>query len=87
MKYIEFGQNKTLVSNIVLGCMRIPKLSTDEVIKFLDTASSVGINMLDTADVYSQGKSEELLGEAFLSKLSAVFVKTPIYMTFQKNIL
>lgn len=66
MKYIEFGQNKTLVSNIVLGCMRIPKLSTDEVIKFLDTASSSGINMLDTADVYTQGKSEELLGEAFL---------------------
>lgn len=66
MRYIEFGQDKTRVSQLVLGCMRIPQLQEPQLVKeLLDFALSNGINMLDTADVYSLGRSEELLGEAF----------------------
>ena len=60
MRYIEFGQDKIKVSQIVLGCMRIPQLQTPEAVReLLDLALENGINMLDTADVYSLGRSEE----------------------------
>ena len=59
MRYIEFGQDKTRVSQLVLGCMRIPQLQEPQLVKeLLDFALSNGINMLDTADVYSLGRLE-----------------------------
>ncbi len=68
MKYIELGQDKTKVSQVVLGCMRIPNLSEKEVLNLLDFSQDHGINMLDTADVYKLGTSEELLGKAFFKE-------------------
>lgn len=65
MEYIEFGSNKTKVSKVVLGCMRIQELGVQGVCSLLDTSLDCGINFLDTADCYSNGLSEELLGQAF----------------------
>ena len=65
MEYVEFGCNKTKVSKVVLGCMRIQQLGTQGLCSLLDTALDCGINFIDTADCYSNGQSEELLGDAF----------------------
>ncbi|MBR2683055.1 MAG: aldo/keto reductase, partial [Atopobiaceae bacterium] len=68
MRYVEFGKGKARVSEIVLGSMRIPQMSASEVGKLLDTCLDEGINIVDTADIYGGGHSEELLGEAFAAK-------------------
>lgn len=47
MRYIEFGQNKALVSEVVLGSMRIPAMSAAEVQELLETCLDEGINMAD----------------------------------------
>ena len=66
MKYVELGQNKTRVSNVVLGLMRIPELKEGQkVASLVNSALDNGINMLDIADCYTKGRAEELLGEAF----------------------
>ena len=65
MRYIEFGKDKRKVSEIVIGLMRIGEMSTKEVANLIYTGLEVGINFLDTADIYAKGKSEEILGEVF----------------------
>ncbi|HAR80537.1 MAG TPA: aldo/keto reductase [Succinivibrionaceae bacterium] len=65
MEYIEFGRDKSKVSEKVLGCMRFPELNPQEIGSLVGTAVDCGINMLDIADVYTKGKAESLLGEAF----------------------
>ena len=67
MEYIEFGSNKTKVSKVVLGLMRIPELRDDKskIIELLNTAHDLGINFLDIADCYTKGFAETLLGDVF----------------------
>lgn len=66
MRYIEFGEDKRKVSEIVMGLMRIADMSKQEVATLIDTGLEVGINFLDTADIYAKGKSEEILGDVFV---------------------
>lgn len=65
MNYVEIGHSKSQVSQIVLGLMRIPQLDEQGLDSLLRTALDAGINMLDIADIYSRGRAEELLGQAF----------------------
>lgn len=62
MKYYELS-NGLSVSAISLGCMRMFKMSVEEVEKLVETALSNGINFFDHADIYGGGKCEELFGE------------------------
>ena len=65
MRYVEFGQARQKSSQIMLGLMRIDKMSAAEVGDFIRGALDLGVNALDIADVYGLGKCEELLGEVF----------------------
>lgn len=66
MKNIELGRAGDKVSTVILGLMRIPQLETVENVRsLLGAAEESGINMLDIADCYSEGKAEELLGRTF----------------------
>ena len=62
MKYIDFAENERL-STIILGMMRISELSEDEVEALVEAALSIGINTFDLADIYGNGKCEQLLGK------------------------
>src|SRR5512140_2284136 len=73
MKYNELGKTGVLVSELCLGTMTfggkgyweaIGKLSEDEVTMLVKTAFDRGINFIDTANAYSEGLSEILLGKA-----------------------
>ena len=44
--------------------MRIAEKSEKEVAAFVDTALGLGANFFDHADIYGQGKSEEVFGRA-----------------------
>ena len=53
------------VSNLCLGCMMFGgKTNAADSYAIIDKAIDAGINFLDTANVYSRGKSEEVTGEA-----------------------
>lgn len=68
MKTIEFAQEKTKLSSIVLGLMRIKNLSPSQVEELIETALSVGINTFDLADIYGGGRSEEILGQVLKNR-------------------
>ncbi|MCO6528450.1 MAG: aldo/keto reductase [Lactobacillus sp.] len=64
MKQIKIGNTEFSSSAIALGIMRMNKLNIDSAVKTLETAHDVGINYIDSADVYGHGKSETVFGNA-----------------------
>jgi 1-deoxyxylulose-5-phosphate synthase len=71
MEYTNLGSTGTKVSRICLGCMtygtkkwREWVLEEEEGRPFIKQALELGINFFDTADMYSLGRSEEVLGRA-----------------------
>ena len=65
MEYRNFGRTGMKVSPLCLGCMMFGgKTEPEDSYKIIDRAIDAGINFLDTANVYSRGKSEEVTGEA-----------------------
>lgn len=73
MEYIQLGNTGLEVSRICLGCMSFGehegswKLGYEDSEKIIYYAIEQGINFFDTANVYSNGKSEEYLGKALQS--------------------
>ncbi|GGN95530.1 MULTISPECIES: aldo/keto reductase [Haloarcula] len=69
MEYTSLGNTGLSVSRICLGCLGFGggkewMLDADESQAIIDRAIDLGINFFDTANVYSDGGSEETLGEA-----------------------
>src|ERR1044071_1609068 len=75
----RFGNTDLLVSAIGLGCARIGGIFQGEqagYMNLLSAALDAGINFFDTADMYSQGESEILLGKAFRARRDDVIIAT-----------
>jgi aryl-alcohol dehydrogenase-like predicted oxidoreductase len=71
MEYTNLGSTGVKVSRICLGCMTYGTrkwrgwvLEEEESRPFIKQALEAGINFFDTADMYSLGRSEEILGRA-----------------------
>lgn len=64
MKYNQIKHTDLNASNIIMGNMRLPQLSVTEIEQLIRTALDEGINFFDHADIYGQGRSEELFAEA-----------------------
>ncbi|MCC6173929.1 MAG: aldo/keto reductase [Chloroflexi bacterium] len=65
MEYRSLGRTGLVVSPICFGTMNLGGVTPkDESIRMIDEALDAGINFLDTANVYSQGESERVVGEA-----------------------
>ena len=72
MEYIRFGSTGMKVSRICLGCMSYGQpgergqwmLNEEQSRPYIQRALEQGINFFDTADVYSNGSSETILGRA-----------------------
>ncbi len=67
MKYVRMGSTGTQVSRLCLGCMSFGgmadwTLNEDASLPIMRKAVEAGINFFDTADIYSRGQSEEILG-------------------------
>lgn len=78
MEYRQLGHSGVRVSVMGLGANRFgsPDVPQDDVDKIIDAALDAGINFIDTADVYSEGRSEETLGNALKGRLDKVVVAT-----------
>ncbi|MFH8617570.1 aldo/keto reductase [Streptomyces sp. NPDC017979] len=79
MQYRTLGRTGVQVSSLALGAMnfgRIGRTTQDEVTAIVDAALNAGINLIDTADVYSGGESEELVGKAIAGRRDDVVLAT-----------
>ena len=54
-------------SRLILGCWRFDALAERELCALLETAIGAGIDFFDHADIYGQGRSEDLFGRAMAS--------------------
>jgi aryl-alcohol dehydrogenase-like predicted oxidoreductase len=79
MRYRTLGRTGVQVSSLVLGAMNFGRLggtSQDEVTALVDAALDGGINFINTADMYSQGQSEEMVGEAIAGRRDDIVLAT-----------
>jgi aryl-alcohol dehydrogenase (NADP+) len=88
MRYVRLGSTGVKVSRVCLGCMtygttawRQWVLTEDAARPFIRRALEQGINFFDTADVYSSGASEEILGRAIrdFAKRDQVVIATKVH--------
>ncbi|HET7768132.1 MAG TPA: aldo/keto reductase [Chloroflexota bacterium] len=65
MDYRLLGRTGVKVARLTLGCMMFGRRTgQEETCAIVDRALDAGLNFLDTANVYNQGRSEEFTGEA-----------------------
>ena len=86
MEYARLGNTGMKVSRICLGCMGFGDsewvhkwvLNEEDSRPIIKKALELGINFFDTANVYSIGKSEEILGRALkdFAKRDEVIIAT-----------
>jgi aryl-alcohol dehydrogenase-like predicted oxidoreductase len=71
MEYTRLGKSGLKISKVIFGCMSIGSsewqdwvLDEEAALPLLKHAYDVGLNTWDTADVYSNGRSEQIIGKA-----------------------
>jgi aryl-alcohol dehydrogenase-like predicted oxidoreductase len=79
LRYKKVGRSGLRVSVLSLGSdnfgMQVPE---DETIRMINRAIDVGINSIDTADVYTGGRSEEIIGKAVQGNRNNVILATKV---------
>lgn len=94
MKYVRFGSTGLKVSPICLGCMTYGSpqwrewvLNEGQTRPFIKKALDLGINFFDTADMYSRGASEEVLGNTLLKMVPRddVVLATKVFNSMSDN--
>jgi aryl-alcohol dehydrogenase-like predicted oxidoreductase len=77
MQYKNLGRTGLKVSRITIGSMNFgDPVGEDVCINIINSALDNGINFIDTADGYGDGKSEEILGKALKGKRQSVILAT-----------
>jgi len=86
MEYRRIGKSGVKVSEIGLGTLEFGRrLNELQSISIIDRALDLGINFIDTADVYSDGLSEEFIGKALRGKRSSVILATKFGISIGNN--
>ncbi len=82
MEYRTLGRTGVKVSAHCLGAMMFGRWGNpdhDDCIRIIHSALDRGINFVDTADVYSQGESEEIVGKALKGRREDVVLATKVH--------
>ncbi len=84
MEYVRLGNSGLKVSRICIGAMSFGNaapwmVEKDDAIKVINKAWDLGINFFDTANVYSKGRSEEILGDALKGRREDSVIATKVY--------
>ncbi|KAL7323805.1 hypothetical protein PS15p_210407 [Mucor circinelloides] len=96
MEYVRFGSTGLRVSRFALGCMSYGSSKwqswvkdQEESLNIIGKAFDAGINFFDTADAYSNGESERVLGKAiqkFKMPRSRIVVATKVFYTVANEV-
>jgi len=81
MEYRILGNTGVQVSELCLGAMMFGAWGNpdhDDCVAITHRALDAGINFIDTADVYSQGESEEIVGKAIAGRRDEVVLATKV---------
>ena len=79
MQYRTLGRTGVQVSTLALGAMNFGRLGSttqEDATAIVDAALEAGINVVDTADRYGQGESEEIVGRALKGRREDVVLAT-----------
>ena len=84
MKYVKLGRTGLKVSRICLGCLSFGNagewnIEIDEARPIFVRAMDLGINFFDTANFYSKGRSEEIVGELLKDRREEMIIATKVY--------
>src|SRR5918911_794475 len=82
MDYRPLGRTGVQVSSLCVGTMMFGAWGNrdhDDAIRIIHRALDAGINFVDTADVYSQGESEEIVGKALAGGRDQVVLATKFH--------
>ena len=86
MRYRRFGNTDLTVSELGFGCARVggvfQSASKADQVRLLRESFHAGITLYDTADMYAQGDSERLLGEAFSRDRDRVVIASKVGYRF-----
>ena len=90
MQYRTLGRTGVQVSTLALGAMnfgRIGNTTQDEATAIVDAALDAGINLVDTADYYGAGESEEMVGRAIAGRRDDIVLATKVWgpMSEERN--
>jgi aryl-alcohol dehydrogenase-like predicted oxidoreductase len=89
LEYRKLGRSGLLVSSVTLGTMTFGgrgafgKVGSTDVAgarRQVDMCLEAGVNLFDTADIYSDGESEEILGEAIKGRRDDLLLATKVRM-------
>ncbi|AEN13421.1 MULTISPECIES: aldo/keto reductase [unclassified Streptomyces] len=83
MQYRTLGRTGVQVSTLALGAMNfgaIGRTTQDEATAIVDAALEGGVNVIDTADMYGAGESEEMVGRAVAGRRDDIVLATKAAM-------
>ncbi len=82
MEYRTLGKTNEKVSTIGMGGWRIGNYNSPEEkaeqVRAIKKGLDLGINLIDTAEIYGQGRSEQLIGEVVHDRRDSVFIATKV---------
>jgi len=79
MNYRNLGQSGLKVSQICLGTNNFGgQIDAETSMKIVNKALDCGINLIDTANIYTGGKSEEIIGKALKDRRDEVIIATKV---------
>jgi aryl-alcohol dehydrogenase-like predicted oxidoreductase len=82
MHYRSFGKDEIRISEVGLGCWQIGgnwgNVDERTATEILKTSLKAGVNFLDTADVYGDGRSESLIGKYLNGNTEDLFIATKV---------
>jgi aryl-alcohol dehydrogenase-like predicted oxidoreductase len=91
MKYRKLGHTGLIVSEVALGSMQfggkmnMGNLGQEDTTRMVKAALDNGINFIDTADVYSVGEAETLLGDALKGIREEIVLATKVRLPMSEN--
>ena len=89
MEYRALGNSGLMVSVLTMGTMtfggtgqfaKVGSTDVEEARRQVDMCLEAGVNLIDTADVYSAGRSEEIVGEVLRGRRDQVLLATKVRM-------
>src|ERR1700674_5550408 len=91
MRYRKLGNTGLIVSSVALGTMQfggkmnMGNLDQEDTTRMVKLALEKGINFIDTADVYSLGESETLVGNALKGVRDEIVLATKVRLPMSEN--